>query len=209
MLAGGQKFRACGREPQTMLVTGSQIRAARALLGWTRSDLARAAKLHPNAVAYWERRERIPCGGYQTPVACRRMQEALIGAGVDFLTLPVIGVRLVSTYNFRTCTRRRARARHGVIEPPDPPKSQNSRKSLPAPTSRKALQPRCGAKTRTGTPCQRKALANGRCRNHGGLSTGPSSSRGRERIAEAQKRRWERWRTTRSPAAAITESSEG
>ena len=31
----------------------------------------------------------------------------------------------------------------------------------------------CGAKTKKGTPCRYKALANGRCRLHGGLN-GPS-----------------------------------
>lgn len=31
----------------------------------------------------------------------------------------------------------------------------------------------CGAKTTKGTPCQKKALKNGRCRLHGGKSTGP------------------------------------
>jgi hypothetical protein len=33
--------------------------------------------------------------------------------------------------------------------------------------------PRCGAKTRSGTPCKSPAMANGRCRMHGGKSTGP------------------------------------
>ena len=32
--------------------------------------------------------------------------------------------------------------------------------------------PRCGAKTRKGTACQAPAMANGRCRMHGGTSTG-------------------------------------
>ena len=32
--------------------------------------------------------------------------------------------------------------------------------------------PRCGAKTRKGTPCQAPAMANGRCRMHGGCSPG-------------------------------------
>lgn len=32
--------------------------------------------------------------------------------------------------------------------------------------------PRCGAKTRKGTPCQSPAMHNGRCRMHGGKSTG-------------------------------------
>ena len=30
----------------------------------------------------------------------------------------------------------------------------------------------CGAKTRAGKPCQNAAMANGRCRMHGGKSTG-------------------------------------
>ena len=31
---------------------------------------------------------------------------------------------------------------------------------------------KCGAKTRSGTPCKNNAMANGRCRMHGGKSTG-------------------------------------
>ena len=31
---------------------------------------------------------------------------------------------------------------------------------------------RCGAKTRKGTPCRSPAMPNGRCRMHGGKSTG-------------------------------------
>ena len=32
--------------------------------------------------------------------------------------------------------------------------------------------PRCGARTRRGTPCRSPAMANGRCRMHGGKSSG-------------------------------------
>ncbi|WP_322096788.1 HGGxSTG domain-containing protein [Paramagnetospirillum marisnigri] len=32
--------------------------------------------------------------------------------------------------------------------------------------------PRCGAKTRSGAPCQQPGMANGRCKLHGGKSTG-------------------------------------
>lgn len=32
---------------------------------------------------------------------------------------------------------------------------------------------RCGAKTRSGKPCKNGAMANGRCRMHGGKATGP------------------------------------
>jgi hypothetical protein len=45
--------------------------------------------------------------------------------------------------------------------------------------------PPCGAKTRRGIPCQTRAMANGRCRMHGGLSTGPQTAAGIERIRNA------------------------
>jgi hypothetical protein len=46
--------------------------------------------------------------------------------------------------------------------------------------------PRCGAKTkRRGTPCQSPGMANGRCRIHGGKSTGPKTPEGIERIRHA------------------------
>ena len=57
---------------------------------------------------------------------------------------------------------------------------------------------RCGARTRRGTPCQRKTLQNGRCPNHGGMSTGPRTVEGKARIAEAQRKRWRRWRGERA-----------
>jgi hypothetical protein len=42
---------------------------------------------------------------------------------------------------------------------------------------------RCGAKTRRGSPCLCKALRNGRCKYHGGLSTGPRTAEGKKRSA--------------------------
>jgi hypothetical protein len=45
---------------------------------------------------------------------------------------------------------------------------------------------RCGAKTRTGAPCRRPAMSGkSRCRNHGGLSTGPVTLAGKMRAAMA------------------------
>ena len=43
----------------------------------------------------------------------------------------------------------------------------------------------CGAKTRRGTPYQCRAMRDGRCRLHGGLSTGAKSEAGIERIRRA------------------------
>jgi len=45
---------------------------------------------------------------------------------------------------------------------------------------------RCGAKTRRGTSCQCPAMKNGRCRLHGGLSTGPRTEAGIESIRRAR-----------------------
>ncbi|MGQ0614997.1 MAG: HGGxSTG domain-containing protein [Planctomycetaceae bacterium] len=57
----------------------------------------------------------------------------------------------------------------------------------------KRLRPTCGARTRSGRPCSATPVwddeldrpRNGRCRLHGGLSTGPTSAQGRQRIAAA------------------------
>ncbi len=46
--------------------------------------------------------------------------------------------------------------------------------------------PRCGAKTRTGCACRQPAMANGRCRLHGGKSTGARTPEGRRRARTAR-----------------------
>src|SRR5262249_11371713 len=46
--------------------------------------------------------------------------------------------------------------------------------------------PRCGARTRQHKPCAAAAMPNGRCRFHGGLSTGPKTPEGIERIRRAR-----------------------
>ncbi|WP_037375698.1 HGGxSTG domain-containing protein [Sedimenticola selenatireducens] len=61
----------------------------------------------------------------------------------------------------------------------------------------KAQRPACGAKTRAGGRCkappvwdrERNQPRNGRCRMHGGLSTGPKTEAGRRRVAEAARRK--------------------
>lgn len=49
----------------------------------------------------------------------------------------------------------------------------------------------CGATTRAGTPCKSIALMiNGRCKLHGGMSTGPITETGRMRARCNLARRW-------------------
>lgn len=46
--------------------------------------------------------------------------------------------------------------------------------------------PRCGARTRRATACRAPAMRNGRCRLHGGASTGPKTPEGLERSRRAR-----------------------
>lgn len=62
-------------------------------------------------------------------------------------------------------------------------------------------RPACGAKTRNGGACAIPVVpGKSRCRAHGGLSTGPKTEAGRERIRAAQQRRW---KDARSEKAAV------
>ena len=57
----------------------------------------------------------------------------------------------------------------------------------------------CGAYARsTGNPCQAKAMPNGRCKNHGGMSTGPNTPEGRQAIAQATRQRMVRGQRERA-----------
>ena len=52
-------------------------------------------------------------------------------------------------------------------------------------------KPRCLAHARsTGLPCQAAAMTNGRCRNHGGLASGPRTPAGRAKASDALRARW-------------------
>ena len=62
-------------------------------------------------------------------------------------------------------------------------------------------RPRCIAVNRQGNPCSvRVEPGKTKCRFHGGKSTGPRTPEGRARVAEAQRRRWERYRIEKQSA---------
>lgn len=74
---------------------------------------------------------------------------------------------------------------------------QRRRSAREAAAARMAVEPitrpQCGARCRDGHPCEAPAVwststgapRNGRCRMHGGLSTGPRTVEGRARVAAA------------------------
>ena len=60
------------------------------------------------------------------------------------------------------------------------------------------LRVRCRAKTKKGSLCRLLSEpGRRRCKFHGGCSTGPKTAEGKERIAKAQRRRWDRFREER------------
>jgi hypothetical protein len=48
------------------------------------------------------------------------------------------------------------------------------------------MEPACGARNRAGSACGNRPLPNGRCRFHGGLSTGPRTANGLARMRAAK-----------------------
>ncbi len=52
----------------------------------------------------------------------------------------------------------------------------------------RAARTPCGARTRAGHPCKAAAMPNGRCRMHGGASTGPRTPEGLARLRAARTR---------------------
>lgn len=55
-----------------------------------------------------------------------------------------------------------------------------------APGGDPSTAPRCGSRTRSGMACRAPAMANGRCRMHGGASTGPRTQDGLRRLRAAR-----------------------
>ncbi len=70
-----------------LIASGSQIRAARAGLGWSQAELAGRAGIHAKAVAYWERMGEVSRRQAQG-WALERMLAAFSAAGVDVVAEP-------------------------------------------------------------------------------------------------------------------------
>ena len=82
----------CRSGGSRMFASGAQIRAARALLGWSQRDLARAAAVHVNAVRHWEQEPWWSVRVVEsTRPGARRITSALRAARVK-LTFKPFGV---------------------------------------------------------------------------------------------------------------------
>lgn len=70
------------------MITSAQIRAARALLDWSRSDLSEKSGVGASALMRLESADGIPSGNIKTFEA---VQRALEEAGVEFIGTPEDG----------------------------------------------------------------------------------------------------------------------
>lgn len=77
------------------MITSGQIRAARALLDWTRSDLSERSGVGISALMRFESADGVPAGNIKTIDAVKKTLEK---AGIEFTGAPdsQAGVRLKS-----------------------------------------------------------------------------------------------------------------
>lgn len=155
------------------------------------------------AVSYWESRKTIDPRGW----AVQRMAEvepmigALLQAWCTNTHARETGLRLKAMFPL-------SKARTGRGGRAAPPSALDalleaaithelSRMKEREAQRRARLRVTCGAKTsRKGTPCRNKSeLGRKRCKFHGGRSTGPRTVEGRQRIVDAQLKRWAGWRS--------------
>ena len=153
--------------PHQGFESAAELKACRKAAGWTQLELATRTGFNVRTVKYHEGRNGRIDG--VAPAKFRRALEA-VGAALPFKS--VIKKRSISG------------ATVFMMSP------SAAKPSAPQPLF-------CGAMTRKGLPCVAKPIGgSSRCRNHGGLSTGPKSAEGKARIAAAARKRWASWSKT-------------
>ncbi len=70
------------------MLTGAQIRGARALLKWTTEDLAENAGLASRTIKRFEQEDGIPASRSSTLIEIKKTLEA---AGIEFIGTPELG----------------------------------------------------------------------------------------------------------------------
>tara|TARA_R110002167_G_scaffold366444_2_gene597245 strand:- start:108976 stop:109437 length:462 start_codon:yes stop_codon:yes gene_type:complete len=147
-------------------MTGDDLKGFRTAARLSRRALADLADLHPDTVRYWERKARVNLRGWAMERILNALGKGELVQRHIFPARPMFGDFLATM-----------RARDRVLFE----NGKHRRRQT------------CGARTRKGTPCRARAI-NGkkRCKFHGGMSTGPKTPEGRARIAEAQRKRWDR-----------------
>ena len=161
-------------------ITGADLRNARKAANLTQVDLAQRAGIGRHAISYWECKAVVPLSRW----AVGRM-------------VAVLGQNSLPDYyppNARAGGWGDSvlQAEKLAIEAQLTAMRQREAERV------KRLRVICGAKTRKGGQCRNKSEpGKARCKFHGGKSTGARTPEGVARIAEAQRRRWARYREAR------------
>lgn len=151
-------------------MTGAQLRAMRKLRGLSQGQLAERVGISRQIVSTYENRPIVKWWN-EGPAAC----------------LEVLGLCPPRPHPSRAYTGSR------IFSPlsDDARAFEAEVAKILAATDRSQVRVICGARMRDGTACRSKSEpGKSRCRLHGGLSTGPTTNEGIERIREAQRRRW-------------------
>ena len=158
-------------------MTGSDLKNLRQLVGISRRQLGVRIGVHPDTIRYWERKI------WANPEA--NVPELILKEfGVGNFDVSI----LLKSERFRrlfTNPKHEGARSAKVVET----------KQMDGKTCKPNDHNKCAAKTRSGSLCRAKRVpGRKRCRMHGGLSTGPKTDLGRQRISEAQKQRWKKVR---------------
>lgn len=161
-------------------MTGAELAGLRKAAGLSQAALAKRVGIGRHAVSYWETKAEVDRRAW----AVDRMAEVLPLPEIPPITRPHAG--------WAERLEAEVKAREAVF------KAQVAKREKQQAEAVARRRVRCGAKTRKGAPCRAKSLpGKRRCKFHGGMSTGARTPEGIERIREAQRRRWARWKAER------------
>lgn len=159
-------------------MTGNDLAALRRGAGLSQSALAKRAGVSRQAISYWENKPALDGRTTTLESIARafgqpdRLRILNSRPGLGFFRLQLSGPITLSHLRVFQA----ANALRSAVD------AQMHRQD-------------CGALTRRGMACKLKSEpGKARCRLHGGLSTGPKTTEGKARIAEAQRRRWAKFR---------------
>jgi len=148
--------------------SGIDLQAERAKSGFTQKQLAEKSGMHVHTIRYWEAKKDQESNGGMFSTALNRMADAM--------DIPP----LYEDYAVRSDKERLSKEMlewlglSWLHEKPKPARKRH-----------------CGAGLSGGCKCRKSPVKTGyRCAQHGGLSTGPKTPAGIERIKQAQYKRW-------------------
>ncbi len=158
-------------------MTGIELAQIRKAAGLSQTKLGELVGINRQTVSYWENKAKVD----PRARTVKRMARALQLPD----TLPVKRARASWGDRLREAEAKREVAQKARFDAMfERLVQREAKRRVP-----------CNAKTRKGTPCRMMSEpGKTRCKLHGGLSTGARTQDGIERIREAQKKRWARWR---------------